>query len=258
MYFSFPFPWLAFFKLYVILVLCLLLTLPVSCLFPSLTLTLCPLSLSFSGWVPAVELVRLVAGVTAWLSGVACDQGGCRAARTIEAERLRLTAGHLSWAISVGAEACLLLVGPAYCEDQRQSVSTLHSALSRPLLSNLCLRPSLALPPVSLCCLSISVSFPLMCFCCSLANGCCLAICYPTAQLSLHDTLFDFLTISVQLKSYNTLKATQSNPVLLCLPSAFISLINLRQTEQECIFHFCCPENFQDISGQPTLEFYHR
>ncbi|CAB1413215.1 unnamed protein product [Pleuronectes platessa] len=91
-----------------------------------------PLSLhaSLSGWVPAVELVGLVAGVTAWLSGVACDQGGCRAARPIGAERLRLTTGHLSRAISVGAEARSQLVGPAYCEDQRQSVSTLNSALS--------------------------------------------------------------------------------------------------------------------------------
>lgn len=71
-----------------------------------------------------------MAGVTARLSGVACDQGGRRAARTIGAERLRLTAGHLSRAISVGAEARSPLVGPAYCEDQRQSVSTLHSALS--------------------------------------------------------------------------------------------------------------------------------
>lgn len=90
-----------------------------------------PLSVSLRGWVPAAELVGLVAGVTARLSGVACDQGGRRTARTIGAERLRLTAGHLSRAISVGAEARLPLVGPAYCEDQRQSVSTLHSALSR-------------------------------------------------------------------------------------------------------------------------------
>lgn len=72
----------------------------------------------------------LVAGVTAWLSGVACYQGGRRVAKTIGAERLRLTAGHLSRAISVGAEALLPLVGPVYCEDQRQSVSTLHSAFS--------------------------------------------------------------------------------------------------------------------------------
>lgn len=94
------------------------------------------LCLSLSGWVPAVELVGLVAGVTARLSGVASDQGGRRAARTIGAERLRLTAGHLSRAISVGAEAYSLLVGPAYCEDQRQSVSTHCSALSLSLLSS--------------------------------------------------------------------------------------------------------------------------
>lgn len=153
---------------------------------------------SLSGWVPAVELVGLVAGVTARLSGVACDQGGRRAARTIGAERLRLTAGHLSRAISVGAEARSPLVGPAYCEDQRQSVSTLHSALSPSLLSHLCLQPSLSLPPVFLCCLSISLSFPSMCFCSSLANGCCLAICYPTARLSLHYTLFDLFATSIE------------------------------------------------------------
>lgn len=147
-----------------------------------------------------------MAGVTAWLSGVACDQGGCRAARTIGAERLRLTTGHLSWAISVGAEARSQLVGPAYCEDQRQSVSTLHSALSPSFLSLLRRQPSLCLPPVFLCCLSISLSFPLMCFCSSLANGCCLAICYPTVQLSLHYTLFDLFATSVELKSYNVMK----------------------------------------------------
>lgn len=100
-----------------------------------------PLSVSLSRWVPAAKLVGLVAGVTARLSGVACDQGGRRAARTIGAERLRLTAGHLSRAISVGAEALLPLVGPVYCEDQRQSVSTLHSALFPLLLSHFCLQP---------------------------------------------------------------------------------------------------------------------
>lgn len=153
---------------------------------PSLLASFTPLRLSLSpGWVPAVELVGLVAGVTALLSGVACDQGGRRAARTIGAERLRLTTGHLSRAISVGAEARSPLVGPAYCEDQRQSVSTLHSALSPLLLSHLCFQPSLFLPPVFLCCLSISLSFPLMCFCSSLVNGCCRAICYLTVQLSL-------------------------------------------------------------------------
>ncbi|KAK1880607.1 3-isopropylmalate dehydratase large subunit, partial [Dissostichus eleginoides] len=78
------------------------------------SLSLPSVSVSLSGWVPAVELVGLVAGVTARLSGVACDQGGCRAARPIGAERLRLTAGHLSRAISVGAEARSPLVGPAY------------------------------------------------------------------------------------------------------------------------------------------------
>lgn len=98
-----------------------------------------------SGWVPAVELVGPMAGVTAGLSGVACDQGGCRTARTIGAERLRLTAGYLSRAISVGAEARSQLVGHAYCEDQRQSVSTLHSALA-PSLS-LSFVSSTALPP---------------------------------------------------------------------------------------------------------------
>lgn len=102
------------------------------------------MSVSLGGWVPAGELVGLVAGVTARLSGVACYQGGRRAARTIGAERLRLTAGHLSRAISVGAEALLPLVGPVYCEDQRQSVSTLHSAL---LLSHLCFQHSLSLSP---------------------------------------------------------------------------------------------------------------
>lgn len=92
--------------------------------FPSLRLSLSP------GWVPAVGLVALVAGVTAQLSGVAGDQGGRLAARTMGAERLRLTAGHLSRAISVGAEACSALVGPAYCEDQRQSVSLPLSLVS--------------------------------------------------------------------------------------------------------------------------------
>lgn len=167
------------------------------------------LSVSLSGWVPAVELVGLVAGVTARLSGVACDQGGRRAARTIGAERLRLTAGHLSRAISVGAEARSPLVGPAYCEDQRQSVSTLHSALSPSVLSHLCLQPSLSLPPVFLCCLSISLSFPLMCFCSSLANSCCLAICYPSVRFSLHYTFYDFFVTSIEQKSYNAMKTTQ-------------------------------------------------
>lgn len=91
----------------------------------SLCFTPPPVSLSLSlspGWVPAVGLVALVAGVTARLSGVAGDQGGRLAARTMGAERLRLTTGHLSRAISVGAEARSPLVGPAYCEDQRQSV----------------------------------------------------------------------------------------------------------------------------------------
>lgn len=157
--------------------------------------------------------------MTARLSGVACDQGGRRAARTIGAERLRLTTGHLSRAISVGAEACSQLVGPAYCEDQRQSVSTLHSALSPSLPSLLCRQPSLSLSPVFLCCLSISLSFPLMCFCSSLANGCCLAICYPTVQLSLHYTHFDLFATSVELKSHNAMK-TLHNPVLFFLLSA--------------------------------------
>lgn len=103
----------------------------------------------------------LVAGVTARLSGVACDQGGRRAARTIGAERLRLTAGHLSRAISVGAEACLPLVGPAYCEDQRQSVSTLHSALVASLLSHFCLQPlTLSSPCLSLLPLYLSEFSP--------------------------------------------------------------------------------------------------
>lgn len=127
---------------------------------PALFHPLC-LSLSVSGWVPAAELVGLVAGVTARLSGVACDQGGRRAARTIGAERLRLTAGHLSRAISVGAEACLPLVGPAYCEDQRQSVSTLHSALVASLLSHFCLQPlTLSSPCLSLLPLYLSEFSP--------------------------------------------------------------------------------------------------
>lgn len=127
---------------------------------PALFHPLC-LSLSVSGWVPAAELVGLVAGVTARLSGVACDQGGRRAARTIGAERLRLTAGHLSRAISVGAEACLPLVGPAYCEDQRQSVSTLHSALVPSLLSHFCLQPlTLSSPCLSLLPLYLSEFSP--------------------------------------------------------------------------------------------------
>lgn len=130
-----------------------------------------------------------MAGVTARLSGVASDQGGRRAARTIGAERLRLTAGHLSRAISVGAEARSPLVGPAYCEDQRQSVSTHCSALSPSLLSHLCLQPSLSFPPVFVCCFSISLSFPLMCFCSSLANGWHLAIRYPTVQSLFYYTL---------------------------------------------------------------------
>lgn len=90
---------------------------------PRLPASLPPSRSLFSGWVPAVGLVALVAGVTARLSVVAGDQGGRLAARTMGAERLRLTAGHLSRAISVGAEARSPLVGPAYCEDQRQSVS---------------------------------------------------------------------------------------------------------------------------------------
>lgn len=133
---------------------------PILFLFPlALSILLVPilhpfhpsLSISLSGWVPAVELVGLVAGVTARLSGVACDQGGRRAARTIGAERLRLTAGHLSRAISVGAEARSPLVGPAYCEDQRQSVSTLHSALSPSLpFPSLPLTLTLSSPCISL------------------------------------------------------------------------------------------------------------
>lgn len=115
----------------------------------SLSVSFAPLYLSLSGWVPAVELVGLVAGVTARLSGVASDQGGRRAARTIGAERLRLTAGHLSRAISVGAEARSPLVGPAYCEDQRQSVSTLCSALS--------FAPFTSLPP------TLTLSSPCLC-----------------------------------------------------------------------------------------------
>lgn len=122
-------------------------------LFTMLSLPFASLCLSLSGWVPAVELVGLVAGVTARLSGVASDQGGRRPARTIGAERLRLTAGHLSRAISVGAEARSPLVGPAYCEDQRQSFSTLCSALSPSPLSHLRSQPSLSLPPVVVCCL---------------------------------------------------------------------------------------------------------
>lgn len=51
-------------------------------------------------------------------------------ARPIGAERLRLTAGHLSRAISVGAEAHPPLVGPAYREDQRQSVRSVLCTLS--------------------------------------------------------------------------------------------------------------------------------
>lgn len=117
--------------------------------FTSLSVSFAPLCLSLSGWVPAVELVGLVAGVTARLSGVASDQGGRRAARTIGAERLRLTAGHLSRAISVGAEARSPLVGPAYCEDQRQSVSTLCSALS--------FAPFTSLPP------TLTLSSPCLC-----------------------------------------------------------------------------------------------
>lgn len=162
------------------------------CSFPH-SRSISPLCLSLSGWVPAVELVGLVAGVTARLSGVASDQGGRRAARTIGAERLRLTAGHLSRAISVGAEARSPLVGPAYCEDQRQSVSTLFCALSSSLLSHVCLQPSLSLPPVFVCCLSITLSFPLMCFCSSLANGCRPAICFLTAQFSCTATYLPLL-----------------------------------------------------------------
>lgn len=139
------------------------------------------------------RLVGLVAGVTARLSDVASDQGGRRPARTIGAERLRLTAGHLSRAISVGAEARLPLVGPAYCEDQRQSVSTLHSAFSPSVLSHFCLQPSLSLPPVFLCCRSISVSFPSIYFSSSQANGCCLAICYQTVQLLFITHSFTYL-----------------------------------------------------------------
>lgn len=122
---------------------------PSSILHLTLGLVRPSLSVSLSGWVPAVELVGLVAGVTARLSGVASDQGGRRAARTIGAERLRLTAGHLSRAISVGAEARSPLVGPAYCEDQRQSVSTLCSALS--------FAPFTSLPP------TLTLSFPCLC-----------------------------------------------------------------------------------------------
>ena len=181
-------------------------------------------TVSLPGWVPAVELVGLVACVTARLSGVACDQGGRRAARTIGAERLRLTAGHLSRAISVGAEARSPLVGPAYCEDQRQSVYTLHSALSPSLLSHLCLQPSLSLPPVVVCCLSISLSFPPMRFCSSLANGCCLAICYPAVQFSLHYMHFDLFATSVEPKSYNAIK-THHIPMLLFLFSGYYLIL---------------------------------
>lgn len=47
---------------------------------PSLPLVLSlSSSPSLSGWVPAVRLLVLVAGVTALLSGVAADQGGRRA-----------------------------------------------------------------------------------------------------------------------------------------------------------------------------------
>lgn len=180
-----------------------------------------------------------MAGVTARLSGVACDQGGRRAARTIGAERLRLTAGHLSRAISVGAEARSPLVGPAYCEDQRQSVSTLHSALSPLLLSHLCLSPSLSLPPVFLCCLSISLSFPLMCFRSALANGCCLAICYPTVQLSFHYTLFDLFSTSVELKSYNAMK-TIHNPKLCSPPPCTLFNLLLFLFIADCARCFLC------------------
>lgn len=64
------------------------------------------------------------------------------------------------------------------------------------------LQPSLSPHPVCLCCLYICLSFPLMCFCSSLANACCLAICYPTAQLSLHYRLLDLHATTIGLKSY--------------------------------------------------------
>lgn len=72
-------------------------------------------------------------------------------ARPIGAERLRLTAGHLSRAISVGAEAHPPLVGPAYREDQRQSARSALCTLSaapftsasdtHSFVSRLCLLP---------------------------------------------------------------------------------------------------------------------
>lgn len=59
--------------------------------------------------------------------------------------------------------------------------------------------PSLSLPLVFLCCRSIFLSFPLMCFCSSPANGCCLAICYPTVQLPLHYRAFTYLPFVLKI-----------------------------------------------------------
>ncbi|MEQ2162144.1 hypothetical protein GOODEAATRI_016767, partial [Goodea atripinnis] len=107
-----------------------------------------PLSIFLCGWVPAAELVGLVAGVMAWLSGVACYQGGCRAARTIGAERLRLTAGHLSRAISVEAEALLPLSAPLIVKiNGNQSP---HSTLLSPLFTSLPPTLTLSYPCLSL------------------------------------------------------------------------------------------------------------
>lgn len=127
--------------------------------------------------------------------------------------------------------------------------STLHS-----LLSHLCLQPSLSLPPVFLCCLSISLSFPPMCFCSSLANGCCLAICYPTAQLSLHYTLFDLFATFVELKSYNAM-GTLHNPMLLVLLCAhyFIHFFFCLADCAGCFLRF----PLMDLSPS-FLEFYSR
>lgn len=80
-------------------------------------------------------------------------------ARPIGAERLRLTAGHLSRAISVVAEAHPPLVGPAYREDQQQSVRSVLCTLSSAPFTSASATHSFV--PVFVCCCSVCRS-PLM------------------------------------------------------------------------------------------------
>lgn len=116
--------------------------------------------------------------------------------------------------------------------------STLHSL---PCSFHISASTSLFPPPVFLCCLSISLSFPLMCFCSSLANGCCLAICYLTVQLSLYCTLF---ATSVVLKSYNDIKAHR-NPMLVYLICTLFDFFFSFSTADCARFFLCFPlKNF--------------